>query len=318
MWKTVCNLVNHMGGCVHIHSIREVEFIFEEFLMGRITIHDIAAMGEDHPDLDEAWARYDAQKLEDRAEELRVETALRAQASMKPSRRSVEGSEKVLAPTPSETLETPPAGSLEPVAGMPDVDRITMAQITIWDHWKQDKRPKADPNLKGANIPTQRFKVTVELYTGDPATFGIGKNLKPTCAFKGSTNLFRHSDVGPILRNMVDVGKTITADYEAHILEIHAASTPTCCFGLLRASTGTRGRPYVEDNFIRVEMIGSVPGIADLWINGIQFPISGFTTMTSKGEPLTKMDRCDVVAQSRMDMTGTYEHKKWDSRNTNL
>jgi hypothetical protein len=207
------------------------------------------------------------------------------------------------------TIPKAPAASKRAPKPCPAVSDITMIQTTLWDNWGSEKRPKSGGHKD--RKPMNRFGCDIEVWTDAGATISNIADLRKKLAFRSRTDLIRWQDFGAIPPKLVAEGK-ITQDYADELLGLHASSLQTFCFGLFSgrgAAPGAKGGGgYIPRTFMMVEMLGPIPDIAELWVNGQRLRVQGWTDKTPGGEPLAS------YRASRMDIEGSYGWKGWDSR----
>ena len=212
---------------------------------------------------------------------------------------------------PFPDVPTAPEASTAPKRPKPcpAVADITMIQTTLWDNWGSEKKPKSGGYKD--RVPLNRFGCDIEVWVDAGATIVNIADLRRKLAFRSRTDLIRWQDFGAVVPKLVAAGK-ITEDYGAELLALHAVSVPTYCFGLFSgkgAAKGSKGGgSYIPRTFARVEMIGPVPGAADIWVDGQRLKVEGWTDKTPGGDPLSP------YRASRMDIEGSYGWNGWDSR----
>lgn len=191
----------------------------------------------------------------------------------------------------------------------PAVSDITMIQTTLWDNWGSEKRPKSGDYKN--RVPLNRFGCDIEVWIDAGATIVNLADLKKKLAFRSRTDLIRWHDFGAVVPKLVAAGK-VSVEYGDELLALHAVSVPTYCFGLFSgkgAAKGSKGGgAYIPRTFARVEMIGPMPGAADIWVDGQRLKIEGWTDRTPGGDFLSP------YRASRMDIEGSYGWNGWDSR----
>ena len=191
----------------------------------------------------------------------------------------------------------------------PAIADITMIQTTLWDNWGSEKKPKSGGYKD--RVPMNRFGCDIEVWIDAGATIANLADLRKKLAFRSRTDLIRWQDFGDVVPKLVANGK-VSVEYGNELLALHAVSVPTYCFGLFSgkgAAKGSKGGgAYIPRTFARVEMIGPMPGAADIWVDGQRLKVEGWTDRTPGGDLLTS------YRASRMDIEGSYGWNGWDSR----
>lgn len=191
----------------------------------------------------------------------------------------------------------------------PAIADITMIQTTLWDNWGSEKRPKTGGYKN--RVPMNRFGCDIEVWIDAGATIANIADLRTKLAFRSRTDLIRWQDFSGVVPKLVADGK-ISNGYGGELLALHAASSPTHCFGLFSGKGAVKGSKggggYIPHTFARIEMIGPVPGVGELWVDGQSLTLDGWTSQTPGGDALVS------YRASRMDIEGSYGWKGWDSR----
>lgn len=230
-------------------------------------------------------------------------------ASMLPHALPPRHPEECPTPAVQAVSKAPKAPKRQPKP-CPALTDITMIQTTLWDNWGSEKRPKTGGYKD--RIPMNRFGCDVEVWIDAGATISNIADLRTKMEFRSRTDLIRWQDFATVPSKLV-AEKKITQVYADELLQLHSESVPTFCFGLFSGKgAGPKDRGggggYIPHTFARVEMIGPLPGAAELWVNGQCLEIVGWTDRTPGGDPLTS------YRASRMDIEGSYGWKGWDSR----
>lgn len=194
----------------------------------------------------------------------------------------------------------------------PSPGTLTMAQVSLWDNWKSDKRPKEI--LPGQDrITTYRYKLQLEVWTTPGSEMpGNFRALMSQKAWSGSSYMIPRDKFGKKIVEMADK-QSIDPDYADELAGFCVRGEPTLRLGMItgHGAVVRMGGGFVPRNFFLLDFADGWPSYCHFFTNGESMSFNNWVRTDPNGKPFANPY---VAWQCRLDFEGSFGMQGWDTR----